>query len=128
MALFNFGKKKKAKEKEEEKKSSNVVGVPKKTWAVASVVSNTLIRPRVTEKATELSERGIYVFEVRKKTTKGEVSQAVQALFKVAPVKIRMVPIPQKTFVSRLSKSRGVRKGGKKVYVYLKKGDRIEIV
>jgi len=128
MALFNFGKKKKAKEKEEEKKSSNVVGVPKKIGGVASVVSNTLLRPRVTEKATELSERGIYVFEVRKKTTKGEVSQAVQALFKVAPVKIRMVPIPRKTFVSRLTKSRGVRKGGKKVYVYLKKGDRIEIV
>src|SRR3989344_4161479 len=128
MALFNFGKKKKAEEKGEEKKSSRAVGVPKKTGAVASVVSNTLIRPRVTEKATELSERGIYVFEVRKKTTKGEVSQAVQALFKVAPVKIRMVPIPRKTFVSRLTKSRGGRKGGKKVDVYLKKGDRIEIV
>ncbi len=128
MALFTFREKKKAEEKGEEKKSSRVVGVPKKIGAVASVVSNTLLRPRVTEKATELREKDIYVFEVRKKTTKGEVSQAVQALFKVAPVKIRMVPIPQKTFVSRLSKSRGVRKGGKKVYVYLKKGDRIEIV
>lgn len=40
-------------------------------------------RPLVTEKNSLLAERGIYVFEVDKKATKGEIKTAVEKFFRV---------------------------------------------
>ena len=86
--------------------------------------ASTLIRPRVTEKASFLLESNINTFEVASSATKGEVMKAVQAYYKVLPVKIRMVRNPAKKVFMRGKK--GVKAGVKKAYVYLKKGDKIE--
>lgn len=94
-----------------------VVGVPAR--------SSALTRPRITEKATFLSERGVYVFEVSPRATKREVAAAVRELYKVTPAKVAMAPIPRKKIL--VKGKRGETGGGKKAYVYLKKGEKIEI-
>ena len=82
-------------------------------------------QPRVTEKATVSSEQGAYVFEVFPKATKGEIARAVKELYEVTPTKVRVATIPHKQVMVR--GKRGVNGGGKKAYVYLKKGDKIEV-
>ena len=85
-----------------------------------------LLRPRVTEKATALSERGVYAFEVVKDATEGTVKRAIRSLYKVSPVKVAFVPIRSKEIIVKGKKGRT--KGGKKAYVYLKKGEKIEVM
>ena len=86
---------------------------------------NTIIkRPHITEKATSLSEKGVYVFEVSTKTNKREVIKAMQALYHVAPVKVRMITVPRKKVLMRGRV--GFTAEMKKAMVFLKKGDTIE--
>lgn len=89
--------------------------------------SNVLLRPRITEKAALSADRaGVYVFEVMDKATKKSIAASVKATYKVTPVKVRVAKIaPKAVFVRG---KRGVKKGGKKAYVYLKKGDKIELL
>lgn len=82
--------------------------------------------PRVTEKASFVSEQNVYTFNVEKNANKTEISKAIKALYKVTPVKINIVNIPKKKVVVRGKP--GSRGGGKKAMVFLKKGDKIEIV
>jgi large subunit ribosomal protein L23 len=88
--------------------------------------SNVLVRPRITEKATESAEKNVYVFEVSVNSNKKEIHDAVIDKYGVTPVKVNITKIPAKKVFSRGKK--GVKSGGKKAIVYLKKGDNIEIV
>ena len=72
------------------------------------------------------SEAGIYVFKADKKSTKSEGLKAFVEKYKITPVKISTVTIPSKNVFVR-GKS-GKKSGYKKAYIYLKKGDKIEIV
>lgn len=84
-----------------------------------------LIRPRITEKAALMShDSNVYAFEVTRGATKKSIIASVKDAFKVTPLKVRMVAIPKKNVFVR--GKRGVKGGGKKAYVYLKKGDKIE--
>ena len=89
-------------------------------------LSHILRRPRVTEKASMKAETGVYAFEIDVSATKNDVAAAVKKLYNVSPIKIAVVPIPPKNVIVR--NKRGVKKGGKKAYVYLKEGDKIEFV
>lgn len=84
------------------------------------------LRPRVTEKATYLAEKGVYVFDVPHDATKGAIRSAIKTLFKVNPVKIAIVRLPAKKVFARGKKGRTARI--KKAYVYLKAGEKIDIV
>lgn len=97
--------------------------VPAGTGAVGADV---LIRPRVTEKASAHSARGVYVFEVRRDAAKREVAAAVRALYNITPVKVAVAPIPRKKVT--VKGRRGITGGGKKAYVYLRPGDKIEVM
>ena len=91
------------------------------------MTTTSIIRPRVTEKATVVAERvGVYVFEVEKTATKKEIATAIKNLYQVSPVKVNIVRIPRKQVFVRGKK--GFKAGGKKAYVYLKKGEKIEVV
>jgi ribosomal protein L23 len=80
---------------------------------------------RVTEKATLLSSNSVYVINVRNTATKPEIVKMIQKVYKVKPTKIRVINSPKKKI---LHKGRpGERGGGKKAYIYLKKGEKIEI-
>lgn len=85
-------------------------------------------RPRITEKAALLSEKNVYVFEVQRGATKNEVMSAVKSIYKVTPVRVNIVNKQPRHFMSR-SKGRNMMEHGlRKAYVYLKEGDRIEMV
>lgn len=87
-----------------------------------------LMRPRLTEKGAVLSEKGMYAFNVHKNATKGDITKAVAAAFKVTPVSVRIVRIPRKKTTTRQTGKAGQTRGGKKAYVTLKEGDKIELV
>ena len=120
MSFLNLRKKKEVKTE-----------VPKNVPVVSlethqSVFGGILRRPRITEKAVNAQTRGVFVFEVAQRATKRDVAHAVRALYKVTPRKIAIAAIPKKrVFVKG---KRGVTGGGKKAFVYLKDGDKIEIV
>jgi len=89
-----------------------------------------VIGPRITEKGAYMSEKGCFVFNVAPSATKKEVVESMRAMFKVTPRKVTLAAIPRKRVNTR--SARGTRKpgmtaGGKKAYVFLKKGDTIEI-
>jgi large subunit ribosomal protein L23 len=86
-----------------------------------------VLRPRVTEKATVSAElANTYVFDVAANATKRDVSSFVEAVYKVKPKAVRMARVPAKRVVYR--GRLGVKGAGKKAYVSLQKGDKIEIV
>ena len=125
MAIFS-NKKKKTEEKKEE-----VVSVPatpaSPSLVISGASSHILIRPRITEKATDLStNNNAYVFNVLKSATKKSIAKAVEVAYKVKPLKVAVVAIPRKQVTVR--GKRGVTGGGKKAYVYLKQGDKIEVL
>lgn len=101
-----------------------------KVMAPAMTISTSaiILRPRVTEKATILSQGGreVHVFEVSKFANKFNVSEAIQQLYKVVPVKVAIVKVPAKKAFVRGRVTKG--KTGRKAYVYLAKGDKIEII
>ena len=89
---------------------------------------NIIISPRITEKGAYLSEQGAYVFNVAKDANKGEIAMAISELFKVTPRMVRVVALPRKEVMTRGTNKKGMTAGGKKAYVFLKKGDKIEII
>jgi large subunit ribosomal protein L23 len=85
-----------------------------------------LIKPRITEKAVLGQEKkNAYVFNVETTATKKSVAASVKAQYKVSPIMIRLVAIPSKKKFFR--GAWGTKGGGKKAYVYLKKGDKIDV-
>jgi large subunit ribosomal protein L23 len=89
-------------------------------------LTSILIRPRITEKATLVSESSVYVFEVSPKAAKREIEKAFVEKYKAVPVKVTTITVPAKKVVVR--GKRGVKAGFKKAYVYLKKGEKVEII
>lgn len=87
-------------------------------------LSNILIRPHVTEKATMSAESSVYVFEINSGSTSGDVKKAFIEKYKITPIKINTVTIPAKKVIVR--GKRGTKSGYKKAYVYLKGGTKIE--
>jgi large subunit ribosomal protein L23 len=87
-----------------------------------------IIRPRVTEKAVGKSDQNVYTFVIRQGATKFDVRDAIKELYKVTPEKIRTVTKAPAMRPSG-SRNRMVKVAGmKKAYVYLKKGDTINLV
>ena len=89
--------------------------------------SHILTQARITEKATWHQSAGAYTFNVAQNATKRDIVRAVQALYKVKPVKVATVMVPEKKVRNMRTGKTGVKKGGKKAYVYLKQGDVITI-
>lgn len=122
MALFSREKKEKKEEVSVSAKSST------KAIVADRDLSSVILSPRITEKAVGANERNVYTFIVRRDATKFTVADAVRALFKVTPVKVNIVNKSPRQFMSRSKGRVQSEKGMKKAYVYLKKGDRIDLV
>ncbi len=86
-----------------------------------------IIAPRITEKGAVLSTQGAYVFNVSPSANKPEIAIAIKELYKVTPRMIRVVTVPRKMVSTRGTNRKGKTNGGKKAYVFLKKGDVIEL-
>lgn len=70
---------------------------------------------------------GAYVFNVHKDANKNEIAYAIREIFKVTPRRVTVVSIPRKKRLTRGTNRMGKSVGGKKAYVYLKKGETIEL-
>jgi large subunit ribosomal protein L23 len=82
--------------------------------------------PRITEKASFNAEQNIYTFDVTANANKTEIKKAIFSLYKVHPVKVNILKVQDKQVMSKGKK--GVKSGGKKALVYLKKEDKIEFI
>jgi large subunit ribosomal protein L23 len=81
--------------------------------------------PLISEKGTQRTESANQVlFKVRPDANKIEVKQAIEMLFKVKVVQVRMARYLGK--VRRIGRNMGRRSDWKKAYVTLKDGDKID--
>lgn len=120
-----FGKKKettKAVAVKKTAKAAPALGGKDVTWAIRA--------PRITEKAALQAEKGVYVFNIAKAATKGDVARAVFEAYNVIPVRVNIAQEPSKakTRRKRSGVTTGFTSGSKKAYVTLKKGDTIQFV
>lgn len=91
-------------------------------------LSTVLRAPHFSEKALIASGQGVYVFKVPADANKYEVAAAIEKFYNVIPVKIRMVNLPAKTVSLRTRRGIGTKARRHKAYVYLKKGETINLV
>lgn len=140
MSVFDFLKKEKPKKEEKEVKKLSKVKLEKKPTVFKqskeekkkpkTKISNTAYRilksPHITEKATDLTKKNQYIFKIWPKANKIEVRKAVEEVFGVDVVSVRIIKIPRKR--RRMGKILGWRKGYKKAIVKIKKGQKIEVL
>jgi large subunit ribosomal protein L23 len=84
-----------------------------------------LIRPVISEKSYEQITQNRYTFKVHQDAHKTQIRQAVEELFEVKVVAVRVIKVQPKP--KRRGVTKGMRKGWKKAVVELKAGDSIEI-
>ena len=86
---------------------------------------DTIISPRITEKATSLSEFNKVVFKVHNNANKNSIKRSIEKIFKVKVVKINTINLKGKTKMVRNKKA--YKSGYKKAIVTLKKGQSIDL-
>jgi len=140
MKLFDFSKKKKKVRKKEAEKKEVKKPEEKKEIAKPSKVEipklkkrketpqlyRILKSPHVSEKATDLAEKGKYVFKVFPGANKIEIKKTVESLYGVDVLAVNIIKIPPKK--RRLGRISGFKKGYKKAIIKIKKGQKIEIL
>ncbi len=91
-------------------------------------LSETVIKPIVTEKTLALEPESKYVFRANKKASKGAIALEVKRLYDVDVVKVNTMIMPGKK--RRIVGTRNFIKtrGWKKVVVKLKEGQKIDLV
>jgi large subunit ribosomal protein L23 len=80
--------------------------------------------PLITEKATQLSEQGQFVFRVATKATKPEIKAAIEGLFGVSVIAVNT--LVQKGKTKRFKGRPGQRSDVKKAFVKLAPGQSID--
>lgn len=85
-----------------------------------------IIRPIITEKSTNLKDTSNqYAFEVRRDANKIEVKKAIEKLFKVKVLSVRMINMEGKK--RRIGRFLGKRRDWKKAIVRISPEDKIQI-
>lgn len=140
MSLFDLFKKKPAEEKKPElkvkkprveKEVTKEKPVEKEAPKKKPVLKTTkawqsLVAPHVTEKATNLTSKNQYVFNVFKRANKVQIKKAVESLYNVEVEGVKIINVKPKK--RRLGRTKGVKPGYKKAIVSVKKGQEIEIL
>jgi large subunit ribosomal protein L23 len=120
MALFSKEKEGKTEDKVVKTTES------KSTSTSVADYSRILRNPRITEKTAIMSSGSVYVFDVDPRANKTQVKKAVETIYKVKPIKVNITKIAKKPVKSRKIRKTYYKGGGKKAYVYLKKGETIQ--
>ena len=133
MPLLNIFKKKKKKIEEEKKplemKPAEVKPTPSprsRPKKISEIAYRILKEPHVTEKATDLTKENQYVFKVFPRANKVEIKKAVEDLYGVDVLGVKIIKVPRKR--RRLGRFEGWRKGYKKAIVKIKEGQKIEVL
>ncbi len=109
----------------EEKPVETKVAKPK-TEPRPSDAYRVLKSPVITEKATDLAEKNQYVFKVSSLANKTEVKKAVQNVYGVNVLSVKIINLPKKARI--VGRKKGWKKGYKKAIVKIKKGQKIEVL
>lgn len=88
-------------------------------------VSEVLIGPTITEKATLHQTRGWYTFHVRTRARKPDIRRAVERQYGVHVERVRVINVPGK--VRRRGRTLGRIPGYRKALVTLRDGERIDL-
>jgi len=96
------------------------------SFGVSKEPTDIILNPRITEKATDKQQDNVYVFEINSDSNKRMIIRAFYQIYKVRPLKVNIAKNPSKNVSARGKK--GVKSGVKKAYIYLKEGDKIDIV
>ena len=99
-------------------KPSDIKGKTKYAYRV-------LIKPLITEKASNLGVLNKYVFAINPAVNKIEVKKAIRTIYNVEPVAVNISNFSGKKV--RYGRVQGVTKHWKKAIVTLKAGDKIEV-
>ena len=84
-----------------------------------------IVRQLITEKSTNLVEKGKYTFEVKQGTNKVEVKKAVEAAFNVTVVDVNIINVRKKA--RRVGKFAGFRPAVRKAIVTLAEGQTLDV-
>jgi len=132
MKLFDFYKKKKKPEEKKVVEKKEVVeekvkkvSKPKRKKGIPQLYQ-ILKSFHISEKATDLAEKGQYVFKVFSKANKIEIKKAIENLYGVDVLTVNIIRVPSKK--RRLGRVSGFKKGYKKAIVKIKKGQKIDIL
>jgi large subunit ribosomal protein L23 len=124
MAMFNFLKKTKPAPKKKNVEPEIIKkALPKRKDGLAFKL---LKEPHISEKATNLSENGKYVFKVYKNANKSEIKKTISNFYGVVVKDVNIINI--KTKIKLLRGKKGEKSGYKKAIVTLEKGHKIEIL
>lgn len=82
-----------------------------------------ILQPRVSEKAINGAEQGVYVFDVPTAANKTQITEAVEAQFKVKVAEVNTMIVKGK--VKMFKRHKGQEKDIKKAVVKLQKGQSI---
>lgn len=119
-------KRKSGRVKEAKKvKKSQSEAAPEIATSASQRATATILAPIVTEKSAQLSDSGVMAFRVALTANKVMVRQAFRELYKVNPVKVRMINVRGKNL--RFGRQTGKRMDYKKALITLPKGKRIDI-
>lgn len=100
-------------------------GSVKKGTASTSRAAEILVRPLISEKASQQQALNQYFFAVRLDANRVEVAKAVKALYGITPTKVTI--IRQEGKLRRYGRTTGKRKDWKKAMVSLPKGKTISL-
>lgn len=84
-----------------------------------------LVKPVISEKATDLQMYNKYIFEVAPDANKVEIKKAIEEIYGVKPIRVSIVTNIGKKV--RFGRVEGVTKNTKKAIVSLKPGETIEV-
>jgi large subunit ribosomal protein L23 len=84
-----------------------------------------LLAPVVSEKSYSMIEQRKYTFKVHPNAHKTQIRQAVEQLFEVGVLDVKVLKVQAKP--KRRGISKGIRPGWKKAIVQLREGESIEI-
>lgn len=109
----------------EEKKEEAPSEKPKAAKSKFSLESLILVCPHITEKSHLLSQQNQYVFEVFPRANKTEIKKAIEQIYQVKVLNVRIINVPSKK--RRMGRTQGWKKGYKKAIVEIKEGQKIEV-
>ena len=88
-------------------------------------LSDLILKPIITEKATRQMEENKYVFDVLPKATKPEIRAAIESLFDVKVTSVNTLKLPRKQ--KRVGRYIGYKAQYKRAIVTLQEGDSITL-
>jgi len=117
---------KKTVEKKEEPLKIEPIKPQKPIKKVPGKAYRILDFPHVTEKASLLAKRNMYIFRVHDGANKTEIKKAIEDMFGKKVIGVRIINTRPKQ--RRVGKHSGWKKGYKKAVVQLQAGEKIEIL